>query len=221
MPGVQPVSSVEAELIYAFNGHIKCTDIKFQSAGREDMDVRMIGSGRPFSLTFLNPVPDENKPAPLSKQQFLQSFQEEIPTSIICNYGVSAYDLQATMQIPDMQPKHVKEYQCVVCCSRNITDEMLNEIDSIENLTIQQKTPSRVAHRREMMYREKTILKMVTQRICANFFLLRLRTSSGTYIKEFVNSDFGRTRPSLGMILDPSNPVECQLMQLDVIYVGE
>lgn len=71
MPGVNPVSSVEGELISKLSGIIKCSDIKFQSAGREDMDVRMIGSGRPFCLVLLNPVP--TKPNIITKNDFLSS----------------------------------------------------------------------------------------------------------------------------------------------------
>ena len=69
---------------------------------------------------------------------------------------------------------------------------------------------------------EKELLRMEAQRISSRFLLLTLETSSGTYIKEFVNSDFGRTKPSLANLLDPSGiPMECQLLQLDVVKVGD
>lgn len=32
-------------------------------------------------------------------------------------------------------------------------------------------------------------------------FLNRLQTQAGTYVKEFVHSDFGRTRPSIGNLM--------------------
>jgi tRNA U54 and U55 pseudouridine synthase Pus10 len=35
------------------------------------------------------------------------------------------------------------------------------------------------------------------QRINARFFLLDLETEAGTYVKEFVHGDMGRTQPSL------------------------
>lgn len=33
----------------------RCTQARFHSAGREDVDVRMLGSGRPFLLEILTP----------------------------------------------------------------------------------------------------------------------------------------------------------------------
>ena len=44
------------------------------------------------------------------------------------------------------------------------------------------------------------------------FFRLSLCTSAGTYIKEFVHADDGRTTPSLGKLLD----CETAILQLDV-----
>jgi tRNA pseudouridine synthase 10 len=44
------------------------------------------------------------------------------------------------------------------------------------------------------------------------FFLLELDTQAGTYIKEFVHGDFGRTSPSVGEILG----CEADILQLDV-----
>ena len=46
-----------------------------------------------------------------------------------------------------------------------------------------------------------------------NFFLLDLCTSSGTYVKEFVHGDLGRTTPNVGQILQTT----CDILQLDVL----
>ncbi|EKU21499.1 hypothetical protein NGA_2120120, partial [Nannochloropsis gaditana CCMP526] len=45
------------------------------------------------------------------------------------------------------------------------------------------------------------------------YFTLHLRTSAGTYIKEFVHGDMGRTRPSVGDLL---GGLEADLLALDV-----
>lgn len=39
--------------ILEFFSHI--SDIKFSSSGREDVDVRCLGNGRPFVVEFINP----------------------------------------------------------------------------------------------------------------------------------------------------------------------
>jgi len=46
-------------------------------------------------------------------------------------------------------------------------------------------------------------------------FVIELRTESGTYIKEFVSGDGGRTNPSVAGILQ----VPCRCVELDVMAV--
>lgn len=225
MRGQKAISSVEKELISHIPSAIRCSDRKFLSAGREDMDVRMIGSGRPFCISLLNPLPNDDWPTvPQNYQDFSDSYAQFLPPegqSLECDNHVSAIDLRISTERPDMTPKHEKSYRCIVSCSRNVTPENLKNIELVDNLTIQQRTPSRVAHRRIMATRSKTVISMSYKQICPRFLILDLKTSKGTYIKEFVNSDFGRTKPSFGEILDPVNPIECQLLQLDVIFVSE
>ena len=42
-----------------------------------------------------------------------------------------------------------------------------------------------------------------------------LTTSAGTYVKEFVHGDMGRTEPSISSILN----CNCDILQLDVIWL--
>jgi tRNA pseudouridine synthase 10 len=49
-----------------------------------------------------------------------------------------------------------------------------------------------------------------------HFFQLRLVTSGGTYVKEFVHSDFNRTKPSIAEILGS----RADILQLDVLGLG-
>lgn len=46
------------------------------------------------------------------------------------------------------------------------------------------------------------------------YFRLELNTQAGTYIKEFVHGDFGRTQPSLGDLL---GSVNVDILALDVV----
>ena len=106
-----------------------------------------------------------------------------------------------------------------VCWSRDdITDEQISELAATKDLTLQQKTPIRVLHRRPLATRERTIYNLSAQLINGedrHHFLLFLKTQAGTYIKEFVHGDFGRTMPSLGNLLG----TECDILQLDVLSV--
>lgn len=65
------------------------------------------------------------------------------------------------------------------------------------------------------MVRDKTIYKLKVQRVNDHHFILHLLASAGTYIKEFVHGDLGRTVPNVGSILD----CEADILQLDVTEV--
>lgn len=48
-------SSVEEEISRSILPHFKAAEHRFHSSGREDIDVRMLGGGRPFVLEFVDP----------------------------------------------------------------------------------------------------------------------------------------------------------------------
>lgn len=68
-------------------------------------------------------------------------------------------------------------------------------------LTIQQRTPFRVLHRRANSIRERNILHARATKIDDHHFRLELSTQAGTYVKEFVYGDFGRTIPSISSLM--------------------
>ena len=82
-------------------------------------------------------------------------------------------------------------------------------------LVLKQKTPIRVLHRRSLATRSRSILEMEA-RLLENqteIFKLRLKTEAGTYVKEFVHGDFGRTQPSIAQLLG----MEADILGLDVV----
>ncbi len=62
-------------------------------------------------------------------------------------------------------------------------------------------TPIWVLHRRSPLTREKIIYKIGLEKINNSIYVCYLSTSAGTYIKEFVHSDLGRTEPSLSSLV--------------------
>ena len=70
------------------------------------------------------------------------------------------------------------------------------------------------------MDRNKEIFKLEAKKINEHFLILEVLASAGTYIKEFIHSDLGRTNPSVKSILNSN----CDILQLDVrdlVYVNE
>jgi hypothetical protein len=101
----------------------------------------------------------------------------------------------------------VKHYGCY-CWSQQVLSK--DDDDNLQErlfghisfpLTIHQKTPLRVLHRRSNLVRERQILQATAQYIDDHHFWLSLSTSAGTYVKEFVGGDLGRSQPSIASLL--------------------
>lgn len=126
-----------------------------------------------------------------------------------------------TAVLKECEEDKMKRY-VALCWSRNlVSDERLASLSSEVNVTLKQKTPIRVLHRRTLATRERTVYNMSAERVDtegdlqSNYFALSLSTQAGTYVKEFVHGDLGRTEPSLGNILG----TECDILALDVVAV--
>jgi hypothetical protein len=122
--------------------------------------------------------------------------------------GVSPLSFVSSASFKSLQAEtehKVKHYGCL-CWSESI---LAPTIESIESdlawsfpVTIAQRTPLRVLHRRAPAVRTRHILTgSVVERVDDHYFRLRLSTDAGTYVKEFVHGDLGRTIPSLSTML--------------------
>lgn len=191
----------------------KGDNYKFHAAGREDIDVRMLGTGRPFLVEIQNArqVPSEA----LIKEIEAKINSRESQYVRVKNLravGSQGWDLMR-----EGEAEKQKQYAALVWISHPVSDEDLQTISSLKELKVAQKTPIRVLHRRSPLEREKIIHWMQVERISGSsqYLLLHLCTQAGTYIKEFVHGDFGRTQPSVGSILG----CRTEILQLDVTDV--
>ena len=192
---------------------------KMSSSGREDVDVRMLGKGRPFLLEVATP----HARARLTKEDF-RAMEQQINDGPV-DLGIEVSDLgftdkaATTRMARDSESKR-KVYRCVVWCSRPLlssNDPHLVRLNELKDLTIVQKTPLRVLHRRTLMERHRVIHALRAERINAHWLLVDLETSSGTYVKEFIHGDMGRTVPHFGMLLRGTTDI----IQLDVLDLLE
>jgi tRNA pseudouridine synthase 10 len=216
-------SSVQDLIIDQIKKFVKCDDIKFSSSGREDVDVRMLGRGRPFILEVLNPrIIDIDSKQFSSMRSAINESQNDVAVRDL--QIVSKNSLQTDLK--EGESEKTKTYQALCCISRPLTDSDIELLDNTKDLLIRQKTPIRVLHRRTLSVRERLIYRLWAERVnesdvCDQFkdsidriFKLNLITQSGTYIKEFVHSDFGRTEPHLADIL---GNCRADILQLDVM----
>ena len=82
---------------------------------------------------------------------------------------------------------------------------------------IAQRTPTRVAHRRSDRVRTRRVVAARVVEAAEGRFTLELRTEAGTYVKEWVEGDGGRTEPSLAFLVGVPLKVE----SLDVLEIHD
>ncbi|KAL9672127.1 hypothetical protein QQ045_028375 [Rhodiola kirilowii] len=186
---------------------------KFHAAGREDIDVRMLGSGRPFLVEVQNA---RHVPSRASARE-IQAKVNNTGSGLVRVKNLDLVGSQGWNLMREGEAEKQKQYAALVWISRSLEDVDIETIVSQRELQILQKTPVRVLHRRSPLERGRTIHWMEIERIAGSsqYFLLHLCTQAGTYIKEFVHGDFGRTHPSIGSILG----CRAEILQLDVTDV--
>ncbi|ASJ06852.1 tRNA pseudouridine(54/55) synthase Pus10 [Thermococcus pacificus] len=197
--------SVASIICRAFSGASggKCV---FKGAGREDVDVRMLGNGRPFIVEIKRPR---------RRKLDLKSIAEEINAS----GRVEVLDLSfvAPKEAEEVLTKnHRKEYLALVLVEDGVTPEEAEEVArKLKGLEIHQRTPWRVRKVRADKVRVKRVHEAEARWLDEKHFELRLVTDGGLYIKELVSGDKGRTKPSVSDLL--GKPAWCE--RLDVLNI--
>jgi len=185
----------------AFEG--KCV---FKGAGREDVDVRMLGNGRPFIVEVKNPR---------KRRVDLEKVAKEINASgkveVLDLRFVSSREAEEILIRP-----HKKEYLALVFVEDGVTPEEAEEVaKKMTGLEVHQRTPWRVRKARADKVRIRRVYEAEARWIDEKHFELRLVTDGGLYIKELVSGDKGRTRPSVSDLL--GKKAWCE--RLDVLNV--
>ena len=207
--GKQYPESVEELISEHILKATKGYEAKFHGAGREDIDVRMLGSGRPFVLEIKEPR---------IRKIDLNSLEEEINKA---NEGKTSYhDLKFThrqrkAEIKVSSPDAYKVYNALVKCESPYDVDKLVSLKNLDE--IRQQTPLRVLHRRADKTRIKHVLDVECETIDETSFMMKVKTQGGLYIKELISGDEDRTRPNVSEILG----VKAVCEQLDVIEVSE
>eukprot|EP00850_Spirogloea_muscicola_P001977 SM000007S20937 [mRNA] locus=s7:998716:1003912:- [translate_table: standard] len=208
--------------------HFRADNYKFHAAGREDMDVLMLGNGRPFLVEVLNA-------RDLPCQTRIEGMEAAINGSKEGWVKVRRLQMvgpEALGLMRDGELSKQKEYRAVVWLSRPANPADVVRLEALKNIVIEQRTPIRVLHRRSPLVRLRTIHDMRCQLVqgSSNYIVLYLCTQvsmhasgtalqlcfvAGTYVKEFVHGDLGRTQPNLGSLLG----CEADILQLDVMGI--
>ncbi|MEM3642072.1 MAG: tRNA pseudouridine(54/55) synthase Pus10, partial [Candidatus Bathyarchaeia archaeon] len=131
----------------------------FHASGREDIDARMLGKGRPFAIEISQP-----------KKRFLdlKKLEETVNAQARGKVKVSNLhfvDKDFVRRLKKAESAQ-KEYRVTVEFENEVTDADLRLIEEkLSNAVVKQRTPIRVLHRRADLTREKYISKVEVKRV--------------------------------------------------------
>ncbi|MFX1278691.1 MAG: tRNA pseudouridine(54/55) synthase Pus10 [Promethearchaeota archaeon] len=213
--GKQYLTSVEELINPAFIKESGAIDSKFHGAGREDIDVRMLGEGRPFIIELRNPKIRKLDLEKI-KRKTNQKNKKKVKIQEL-RYSTK----KEVIKLKSGAKNTKKVYKSLVKSTEKLSKEKfkekLIELKSIfENQEIQQRTPNRVSHRRADKIRGKQVYKIDGKFVKSNLFEFVIQTQGGTYIKELISGDNGRTSPSFSEVFNIS--LVCE--ELDVLEIS-
>ncbi len=173
----------------------------FHGMGREDVDARCLG-WRPFVIEITEP-----------QRRFinLRQIQREINKNKKVRINKLKFSDKNTV-VRIKSERGDKTYRLMV-----EFDKPVKELKIIRSLvgTISQQTPARVVHRRADLMRRRLVKEIKYKRLSSKKIELTVKTTAGLYVKELVNGDNGRTKPSLSELLN----VKATPKKLDVVKI--
>ena len=184
-------------------------DSFFHASGREDIDARMLGTGRPFIVEISKP-----------KKRFidLNALETAINAGAVGKVEVSGLHFTTKDKVRQLKKGEsaVKEYRLLAEFENDVVDEELCLIEEkLSGTTIKQQTPLRVLHRRADLVRERYIYKVKVKKVTFKMAMLEIRCQGGLYVKELVSGDEGRTIPSVSSLLGN----RARTLKLDVLNI--
>jgi tRNA pseudouridine synthase 10 len=181
----------------------------FHASGREDIDARMLGKGRPFVIEITQP-----------KKRFLNLKKLEKTVNAFAKGKIEVSDLWFADKDVVRKLKKAesaqKEYRVVIEFENKITVKDLSLLkEKLTNTVVKQRTPIRVLHRRSNLTREKYIYEVRVKKLSPKKAEMKTRCQGGLYVKELVTGDEGRTTPNVSELLkNKAKPIA-----LDVLNV--
>jgi tRNA pseudouridine synthase 10 len=177
----------------------------FHGMGREDIDVRCLGDGRPFVAEMKSP-----HRRTIDFDKLTKSINKAAKDQIEI-HGLRLSNRAEVSRIKETKAE--KSYTIRFNSNHTLSDEEIStRIESLSGQTLEQQTPQRVAHRRADKVRKRKVVSVENILIEDNEIQFDVRCESGTYVKELVHSDEGRTNPSVAGLLE----ADCEVIWLDV-----
>lgn len=183
-------------------------DAVLHGAGREDIDARMLGTGRPFVIEIVEPKIREFDPEELEKK---------INESAGGRVSVTIDHISDRKEVETLKSgKAHKKYSILVEIEGEFSvDEVKSALKGLRGAIINQRTPDRVSHRRADKVRKRRCIDIDCTGNEDGSFRIEVLGDAGLYIKELISGDEGRTSPSLSEIIN----CPARVKSLDVVMV--
>ncbi|CAD6196686.1 unnamed protein product [Caenorhabditis auriculariae] len=210
----EPGNSVSEKVCDVLKTEFGASDSRFITSGREDIDVRMLGEGRPFVVELRNCKTTK----PLQGTRYLETLpiveakingQLDIKVKYLTRVQ---RDVAEKLSVGEEEKR--KQYTAYCYSSLPLAPESFEKaFAAIPVEVINSQHCSCLP--RSLLDRPRSVYTMEFLPLDKHHFLTRVETQAGTYIKEFVHGDFGRTRPSLADLLGVEQG-EVDILELDV-----
>lgn len=208
--GLQYLDSVQDLIGEPIRLALDAEDCSFHGMGREDINVRCLGNGRPFIMEIKKPM---------SRIPDLEELVKQINTHAKSMVEIDDIRRAERSEISKIKAsRSEKSYAIRFTVSEDIDEkETLESISNLSGIILNQETPQRVSHRRAAKIRKRKIVNISNIIIEGNEIQFDIRAEAGTYIKEFIHSDSGRTIPSVSETLGS----DCNILWLDVLAIHD
>jgi len=201
-------TSVEEIVATPLMAQVGGTGHAMHGMGREDVDARMLGNGRPFVLEVSRPRTRTVDLAVVAAK-VNQSGLAEVE-------GLRMSTREEVLAVKEDRAD--KTYRVLVRFDAPVDPAKVNEgVGGLAGARIAQRTPVRVSHRRADLVRERVVKGVRVVRAEGGEAELLVTAEAGTYVKEVLHGDGGRTVPSLAGILG----VGCEVLELDVVRIHD
>ncbi|MFX1513739.1 MAG: tRNA pseudouridine(54/55) synthase Pus10, partial [Promethearchaeota archaeon] len=196
--GKKYLHSVEEFIVHPMIQIVEADDARFHGSGREDVDARMLGTGRPFVVELKNPkkrYPDLKVLETAINEQAKGYVEVELEDFVKRN---------KVRELKTLSSRMSKKYELTVEFEQPtiLSQEKIEEINTFfTNKLINQRTPQRVAHRRANLIRTRKVHSLTIQPTDEFHALITIHCEGGLYVKELATGDDGRTDPNLAELI--------------------
>ena len=188
--------SIEDYICLPIQESFNADRVILHAAGKEDVDVRCLGPGRPFVVELHQP---KNSNVNLEALTYQINAKADHQIEITLLQPALKEDV---VRFKETAATNTKKYQAFIELAHPITithfEQMKEKVEKFFlRRIISQRIPTRIIDRKGDRERTKLIHSILLTFVSEIKWHIEIVCQGGTYIKEFISGDQGRTNPSL------------------------